>query len=79
MYRRSKFQAILLEIRQEMAREADFDLDLFTQMVRSSGFSSAQTDHRISDRLETESSDDSDHERGRDGGESLPNAKSRTK
>lgn len=35
MYPRSKFQEILLEIREEMAREADFDVDLFVEMVRS--------------------------------------------
>ena len=35
MYPRSKFQEILLAIRQEMAREADFDVDLFVEMVRS--------------------------------------------
>lgn len=35
MYRRSKFLEVLIEIRQEMAREADYDLDLFAVMVRS--------------------------------------------
>lgn len=35
MYPRSKFQEILLEIRQEMAREADFDADLFAEIVRT--------------------------------------------
>jgi hypothetical protein len=35
MYPRSKFQEILLAIREEMAREADFDVDLFVEMVRS--------------------------------------------
>lgn len=35
MYPRSKFQEILLEIREEMAREADFDVDLFVELVRS--------------------------------------------
>lgn len=35
MYRRPKFLEVLLEIRQEMAREADFDTDLFAEMVRS--------------------------------------------
>ena len=29
---------ILLEIRQEMSREADYDVDLFTEMVRSDKF-----------------------------------------
>ena len=35
MYRRPKFLEVLLEIRQEMAREADYDVDLFAEMVRS--------------------------------------------
>ena len=39
MYRRPKFLEVLLEIRQEMAREADYDVDLFAEMVRSGNFS----------------------------------------
>jgi hypothetical protein len=35
MYRRPKFLEILLDIRQEMAREADYDADLFAEIVRS--------------------------------------------
>ncbi len=35
MYKRSKFMEILLEIRQDMAREADYDVDLFCELVRS--------------------------------------------
>lgn len=35
MYPRSKFQEVLLLIREEMAREADFDVDLFAEIVRS--------------------------------------------
>ena len=35
MYPRSKFQEILLAIREEMAREVDFDVDLFVETVRS--------------------------------------------
>ena len=35
MYRRSKFLEVLIEIRQKMAREADFDTDLFVERVRS--------------------------------------------
>jgi hypothetical protein len=38
MYRRPKFLEVLLEIRQEMAREADYDVDLFAEMVRSGSF-----------------------------------------
>jgi hypothetical protein len=39
MYRRPKFLEILLEIRQEMARQADYDVDLFAEMVRGGKFS----------------------------------------
>lgn len=39
MYRRPKFLEVLLEIRQEMAREADYDVDLFAEMVRAGKFS----------------------------------------
>lgn len=35
MYRRPKFLEVLLEIRQEMSREADYDVDLFAELVRS--------------------------------------------
>ncbi|MER3632133.1 MAG: hypothetical protein C4325_08195 [Blastocatellia bacterium] len=54
MYRRSKFQAVLLEIRQEMAREADFDVDLFTEMIRNARFSWQAAEYSIADRLEAE-------------------------
>ncbi len=37
MYRRAKFVEILLEIRQEMAHEADYDVDLFAELARSGG------------------------------------------
>ena len=37
MYRRPKFLEVLLEIRQDMSREADYDVDLFAEMVRSGG------------------------------------------
>ena len=43
MYPRSKFQEILLAIREEMAREADFDVDLFVEMVRSGAGRGAQS------------------------------------
>ncbi len=35
MYRRPKFLEILLEIRQDMAHEADYDVDLFAEIARS--------------------------------------------
>jgi len=39
MYRRPKFLEVLIEIRQEMSREADYDVDLFAEMVRTGKFS----------------------------------------
>ena len=49
MYRRPKFLEVLLEIRQEMSREADYDVDLFAEMVRSGKFSDVESnsDFRI--------------------------------
>ena len=35
MYRRPKFLEVLIRIREEMAREADYDTDLFAELVRS--------------------------------------------
>lgn len=35
MYRRPKFLNVLIRIREVMSREADYDVDLFTEMVRS--------------------------------------------
>ena len=35
LYRRPKFLEILHEIREEMSREADYDVELFAEMVRS--------------------------------------------
>ena len=49
MYRRPKFLEILLEIRQEMAREADYDVDLFAEMVRSGNFSSIKKEFSLSE------------------------------
>ncbi|HEV8590392.1 MAG TPA: hypothetical protein VGQ72_16100 [Pyrinomonadaceae bacterium] len=35
MYRRPKFLTVLIRIREIMSREADYDVDLFTEIVRS--------------------------------------------
>jgi len=43
VYRRPKFLEILIEIREEMAREADFDVDLFVERVRSGRNGSRKT------------------------------------
>jgi hypothetical protein len=52
MYRRPKFLEILLEIREEMSREADYDVDLFAEIVRS-GVASKRK--RLYDLSKTES------------------------
>jgi len=35
MYRRPKFLEVLLTIREEMAREADYDVDFYVESVRN--------------------------------------------
>ena len=37
MYRRPKFLTVLHKIRETMSREADYDVDLFAEMVRAGG------------------------------------------
>ncbi len=46
MYRRPKFLEVLLEIRRQMALEADYDVDLFTEMARSGGRPPARSNSR---------------------------------
>jgi len=41
----------LLAIREEMAREADYDADLFLEMVRSGRWSEAGPGHEMTDSL----------------------------
>lgn len=48
MYRRPKFLEVLLKIREEMAREADYDADLFAEMVRL-GLNTRSAVHRLDD------------------------------
>ncbi len=48
MYRRPKFLEILLEIRQEMSREADYDVDLFAEMTRSGKFAENKNYYDVS-------------------------------
>jgi len=38
---------VLIEIRQEMAREADFDTDLFAEMIRSGRKADGHLTHSI--------------------------------
>lgn len=64
MYRRPKFLEVLLDIRQEMAREADYDVDLFAEMVRSGRHPGTRKKHSIND------GDDSDAPRRSSGSRS---------
>ena len=54
MYPRSKFQEVLIEIRQEMARDADFDVDLFAEIVRTGSGPRDARIHSIADQTSTE-------------------------
>jgi hypothetical protein len=47
MYRRPKFLEILLQIRREMAVEADYDVDLFAEVVRSGANSPVERKRQI--------------------------------
>jgi hypothetical protein len=50
MYRRPKFLEVLHEIREEMSREADYDMDLFAEMVRNGeGKKPSEKGKKISD------------------------------
>lgn len=54
MYRRPRFLEILIGIREEMAREADFDVDLFVENVRT-GHRPAARSKKYSMNVETKS------------------------
>ena len=54
MYRRPKFLEILIDIRQQMAHEADYDVDLFTEMVRSGALKPATGERTARRRNSTE-------------------------
>ena len=49
MYRRPKFLEVLLNIREEMAREADYDVDRFAERVRSSARKKGVAHHSLTD------------------------------
>ncbi|MBC7901377.1 MAG: hypothetical protein H7070_15140 [Saprospiraceae bacterium] len=53
MYRRSKFLEVLLEIRQEMAREADYDVDFFAEIARSGKSPREKLRHSLTDISES--------------------------
>jgi hypothetical protein len=52
MYRRPKFLEVLLKIRQDMSREADYDVDLFAEMVRSGSFPNDQNGYDLNEKRE---------------------------
>ena len=55
MYRRPKFLEILHEIREQMSREADYDMDLFAELARSGKSSGGNREFKIeSKELEIE-------------------------
>ena len=49
MYRRPKFLEILLEIRQKMSREADYDVDLFAEMILTGNFAKNENSYDLSE------------------------------
>jgi len=57
MYRRPKFLEVLLEIRQEMAREADYDVDLFAEMVRSGKIAETEKIHALPESVSNSKND----------------------
>lgn len=46
MYRRSKFNEILLDIRQEMSAEADLNVDIFLESIRTGSRSVAAAERK---------------------------------
>lgn len=54
MYRRPRFLEVLDEVRQEMSREADFNVDLFAELVRNNEIVSANDEAKK--RIEIENS-----------------------
>ncbi len=53
MYRRPKFLEVLLSIREDMAREADYDTDLFAEMVRAGLYPAVEKSYQIVEANET--------------------------
>ena len=50
MYRRTKFLEILLEVREQMSRDADYDVDLFAELVRSGKITEGHDPHDLNAR-----------------------------
>lgn len=47
MYRRPKFLEVLLDIRREMARDADYDTELFAEMIRTGRVADGHSAHSL--------------------------------
>lgn len=57
MYRRPKFLEVLLKIRQDMSREADYDVDLFAEMVRSGSFQNDENGYDLNENVKNKESE----------------------
>lgn len=53
MYRRPKFLEVVIDIRQSMAREADYDVDLFSEMLRNGSFPVPTDSHSMTEETTT--------------------------
>lgn len=53
MYRRPKFLELLLEIREQMSRDSDYDVDLFAEMVRSGKISEGRKKYSLNSENES--------------------------
>jgi hypothetical protein len=62
MYRRPKFLEILHEIREEMSRDADYDMDLFAELVRSGKKTNIKREFKISNGQLNNDTLTTDHE-----------------
>ena len=49
MYRRPKFLEVLLQVREDMAREADYDVDRFSEIVRSGNGGAKVKEHKLTE------------------------------
>lgn len=52
LYRRPKFLEILHEIREEMSREVDYDVDLFAEITRTGKTVKRNTDKKQSEKTQ---------------------------
>ena len=67
MYRRPKFLELLLEMREQMARDADYDVDLFAEMIRSGKFSSEEGKFSLEKENDSKTSSPKDRGKGTGG------------